>query len=111
MIRILFSIVFACVFSSGYSQDSTSVQNQKLSYYKIDAGIIIDCPVLTMRIHDKLMAVKGIKEYDKNRPLQSIFFALPEGTYTKEQVVNLAVGCGFPEQSIKVFMDSNPFKK
>src|SRR6266545_868341 len=100
MIRFFISIVFACIASFGYSQDSTASQAKGTNYYKIEVGIIIDCPVLTMRIKDKLTAMQGIKDYSKNRDKQNITFNFPEGTVTKEQVQAIAVNCGFPAQSI-----------
>ena len=109
MIRIIISIVFASIVSLSYAQDSTAAK--PINYYKIEVGIIVDCPVLTMRVHDKLMEVKGIKDYSKNRDKQNITFNLPEGVLTKEQVQAIAVSSGFPAQSINVVMDTKPFSK
>jgi hypothetical protein len=109
MNRILLVILFSFSLSAAFSQDSTAAQSKGTSYYKIEVGIIIDCPVLTMRVHDKLIAVNGIKDYSKNREKQNITFNLPEGTLTKEQVQAIAVSCGFPAQSINIVVDNKPF--
>lgn len=109
MIRIFISLLFACIVSLSYSQDSTSAQKQGTNYYKVEVGIIIDCPVLTMRIKDKLTAVQGMKDYSRNRDKQNITFNFPEGVLTKEQVISIAVSSGFPAQSINVLMDTKPF--
>ena len=104
-------IVVFCALSSihSYAQDSTSVQKQTLNYFKIEVGIVIDCPVLTMRIKEKLAAVQGIKDYSKNRDKQNITFNIPEGVVTKEQVISIAVSSGFPAHLVNVLMDNKPF--
>ena len=111
---ILFAVVLTLNFELGtlnsFAQDTTSVaQKQSLNYFKIEVGIIIDCPVLPMNLHDKLIGLKGIKDYHKNQQAQNITFNIPEGVITKEQVIAIAVSCGFPAQSINVLMDKKPF--
>ena len=90
------------------AQDSTvSVQKQ---YVKIEIGMhILDCPVLPKELKRKLMTVKGIQDYKEDAFSQSVYFNIPEGAISKEQIVNVALGCAFPAQSINVLMAAKPF--
>ena len=104
----LYLIPYAAIPS--FSQDTTSAQEQTLSYFKIEVGMhITDCPVLPTCLQGKLMAFAGIKDYNKDMKNQCIQFNTPEGVITKEQILNLAVGCGFPVQSLNILVDSKPF--
>jgi len=122
-IKTLFLIFVSCVSFSmiGFGQDTaSSAQKQSLNpagqmskgvnYFKIEVGMhIMDCPVLPSRLQEKLMGLNGIKDYNKDMKTQSITFNIPEGVITKEQIVTIASGCGFPAQSINVLVDSKPF--
>ena len=109
MIRIIISIAFACIVSLGQAQDSSAVKTT--NYYKIEVGIIIDCPVLPMSLHDKLIGLKGIKDFKKDQASQSITFNIPEGVITIEQIKNMATGCSFPPSYVNISMDNKPFTK
>jgi len=71
---------------------------------------ILNCPVLPPRLKDKLMGLKGIKDYNVDMKNPSILFNIPEGVITKEQIVTMAMGCGFPAQTVNVLVDSKPFE-
>lgn len=106
---IILVIAFGAYSISGYAQDTTSVQATPMSYFKVEIGIIVDCPVLPVRLHDQLIGLKGIKDYKKDKKAQSIFFTVPEGVTTKEQVMSIAVACGFPAHLVNVRIDNKPF--
>lgn len=95
-----------------FAQDTTSsASKQPLNYYKIEVGMgILNCPVLPPRLKDKLMGLKGIKDYNVDMKNPSILFNIPEGVITKEQIVTMAMGCGFPAQTVNVLVDSKPFE-
>ena len=117
--KIFITAIFSCISLLGYSQDSTLVaKNQSLSpagntngvnYFKIEIGIIVNCPVLPTCLKEKLMSLKGIDNYKKDQMTQSITFNIPDGVITKEQIKTIAIGCAFPEQFINVLMSNKPF--
>ncbi len=94
---------------SSFGQDTTTVQAKALNYYKVEIGIVIDCPVLPVRFHDQVKGLQGIKDYKKDKSTQSLFFTIPEGVITKEQVTAIAVKCGFPAHLVNVLIDTKPF--
>ena len=55
------------------------------------------------------MTVKGIQDYREDAFSQSVYFNIPEGAISKEQIVNVALGCAFPPQSVNVLMAPKPF--
>lgn len=87
-----------------------AAQNQPFQYVKIEVGMhILDCPVLPPQLKEKLMTLTGIKDYQVNKTSETILFSIPEGIITKEQIVNLAVRCGFPMSAVNVITQSKPF--
>ena len=110
---IFFSLIFASVCSLSYAQDTTSVQKQiATSYYKIEIGMhILDCPVLPNRLKEKVVALKGVKDYTVDMKSQSIFFNVPDGVTTIEQLKNMATACDFPPTSINILQGNKPFAK
>jgi len=78
--------------------DSTAgVQNIALDYVKLEIRMhILDCPVLPAQLKEKLMTVKGIKDYSIDRNYETIQFNVPAGTVTKEALEKVAASCGFP---------------
>ena len=110
--KIFFTAVFSFFFLLGYSQDSASVaKNQPLSYFKIEIGIIVNCPVLPTCLQDKLIGLKGIKDFKKDQTSQSITFNIPEGVTTIEQVKSMALSCSFPASYVNILVDKKPFTK
>lgn len=121
MIRMSHCLVLAfffCFCGLSFAQSATTipgdsssaVQNQSLTYVKMEIGMhILDCPVLPLQLKTKLMTVKGIQDYAVNLKDETILFAVPQGTLTKEQVNKIAVSCGFPVNAVNVIMDSKPF--
>lgn len=120
MFKPHFWVILICLFfarlsfgqtANAPSGDSVTImQNQPLQYVKIEVGMhILDCPVLPPQLKEKLMGVKGIRDYTVNRKDETILFAVPEGVITKEQIVAAAVRCGFPVSAVNVIMGSKPF--
>lgn len=124
--QIFVTLLFVCysLFSYGQTVGSSSARTEKttledssatgkkpsLNYVKIEIGMhILDCPVLPVRLKNKLMTLKGINGYYVNVKTQSILFNIPEGVVTKEQISAIAVNAGFPPQDIAVFMEDKPF--
>ena len=118
-IRILSLIIFASYSLLCYGQDAASPSQKQASnpttansinYFKLEIGMhILDCPVLPMRLKDKLMGLNGIKDYNADIKSQSILFNIPAGVVTKEQILNMAGGSGFPAGTVNVLMDNKPF--
>lgn len=71
---------------------------------------ILECPVLPPRLKEKISAYKGVENYTADWKTQSILFNVPQGVITKEQIVTMAIGCGFPAQAVNVLMDNKPFE-
>ena len=109
---IFISNIFICFCSLSYGQDTTVVQKQfALAYYKIEIGMgIVKCPVLPTRLRERLTSIKGLKDYTLDTETQCAKFDIPEGTLTKEQVYNIAIGCGFPAQAVNILVDNKPFE-
>ena len=118
-LRILTLIIFASCSVLCYAQDSISLPQKQsvnpaavsiVNYFKLEIGMhILDCPVLPMRLKDKLMGINGIKDYNTDMKSQSILFNIPAGVVTKEQILNMAAASGFPAGTVTVVMDSKPF--
>ena len=70
---------------------------------------ILDCPVLPVQLKEKLMTIKGIKDYAVDKTVETIQFNVPEGTVTKEGLEKLTQSCGFPVNSVGVLIDTKPF--
>ena len=113
LLKLQFIILFllCSLFSYGQSVDSSAtVQKQSLQYVKIEIGMhILDCPVLPPQLKEKLMTLKGIKDYTVDLKSESILFNIPEGVVTREDIKAIAARCGFPEKSVTILMDSKPF--
>ena len=110
--KFFFIISFFISFCSvSYGQDTTSsAQKQALSYYKLEIGMhILDCPVLPAGLKNKLMGLKGIKDYTVDMKKECIFFTIPEGVTSKEQIAAIAAGSGFPAGTVNVLLDNKPF--
>lgn len=112
------SLIFlACISFSGFSfgQDAVSPAQTSAAatnYFKIEVGSgILDCPVLPMRLKEKISALKGMKDYTVDTKSHSILFNVPEGVATIEQIKNMAISCAFPPTSINILMDNKPFVK
>ncbi len=109
-LRFLFTVIISVSLCSiSFGQNANAPQSSSLNYFKIEIGIIIDCPVLPMRLHDQLMTLKDIKDYNKDNARSCITFNVPEGTVTKEQIMNMAISSGFPAKMVTILMDNKPF--
>jgi hypothetical protein len=93
------------------SPDSAAIgQNTALSYVKLEIRMhILDCPVLPAQLKEKLMTVKGIKDYTVDKNYETIQFNVPEGALTKESIEKITLSCGFPVNSVNILLDSKPF--
>ena len=112
--KFFFIISFFISFCSvSYGQDTTSsAQKQALSYYKLEIGMhILDCPVLPNRLKEKVLAIKGVKDYTVDMKSESIFFNVPDGVISIEQIKNMATASDFPPTSINILQGNKPFAK
>jgi hypothetical protein len=104
--NFLFTVLFIGFSLISFGQDTTA-QKQ---YVKIEVGMhILDCPVLPKNLKEKLLTVQGIKDYREDMMTQSIYFNVPEGALSKEQIMTIATSCAFPPNSISVLLDKKPF--
>jgi hypothetical protein len=96
--------------SAGIAATPDSISTVARQYVKIEVGMhILDCPVLPKQLKEKLMQVKGIQGYREDAFTQCIYFNIPEGAITREQIVGLALGCAFPAQAVNVLINRIPF--
>lgn len=112
--RIFIVIALGFCFSLSYGQDSSAVQKQsgKIEYFKIEVGMgIMGCPVLPVRLKEKISALKGVDNYHSDMTCQCILFNVPEGVVTTEEIKTIAISCSFPPTSINVLMGNKPFVK
>ena len=109
-VGLCFSLSSFAQATGASSTDSSVVPNSVLSYVKIEVGMhILDCPVLPKSLKAKLLTVKGIKDYQEDQMTQSIYFNMPQGAISKDQILNLAKDCAFPPASLVVLMADKPF--
>src|SRR5438477_7926073 len=98
-------------FSFGQNAASSSqTSTAAINYFKIEVGSgILDCPVLPMRLKEKISVLQGVKDYSVDKKIHSILFNVPEGVTSVEEIKKMAIGCAFPETTINVLMDKKPF--
>ena len=117
-IKITLLIALGFCFSISYSQDTSAAQKQianpsaagATNYFKIEIGMgILGCPILPVRLKEKILTLKDVKDYHVDTKSQSILFSVPEGVATIEQIKNMAISCSFPATSINVHMNTKPF--
>ena len=113
--KFFFIISFFISFCSvSHGQDTTSASQKQVStnYYKIEVGMhILDCPVLPNRLKEKVLALKGVKDYTVDMKSESIFFNVPDGVTSIEQIKNMATASDFPPTSINILQGNKPFAK
>lgn len=118
-LTFLVAVLFTCFSLSAYAQspsttsaDSSAILTGPRQYVKIAIGMhILDCPVLPKQLKEKLMNVRGINAYHEDQFTQSVYFDIPEGAITAEQIKAVAIHCAFPAQAVEVVMNSKPFPK
>jgi hypothetical protein len=109
--------LFVCFSLASHGQamkpaPADSASSAQTQYVKIEVGMhILDCPVLPKHLKEKLMTVKGIKDYQEDAFTQSIYFSIPQGAITKEEIVKVATSCAFPPNTVNVLMAEKPFAR
>ena len=113
----LVTILCTCLSVFSYGQTTQALSGDSVSaaqrqYVKMEIGMnILDCPVLPKQLKEKLSVVKGIQDYQEDVFTQSIYFNIPAGAITKEQIAKVAAACAFPPNSVKVLMAEKQFAK